>query len=529
MIMPASLHMILEILDAHLTGNITQEEIRLRMQSATPRQSEGRMSRNGAVAVLPLHGPIFPKANMMTEFSGATSLEEWVGELRQLVADESIGSIILDVDSPGGMSSMVAEAMAEVRAARAVKPVYAVAHTMAASAAYGIASQATKMFSTPSGIVGSVGTYFVHSEEFKRRQAQGITDTVIKSDRLKAYDIEPMTAESHAAFQEWITDMNSWFVGGIAEGRGIDVETVQQTYGEGKVFAADRAHSMGLIDGIATLEEVVGQAVEGGTPLAQSHPASKSSYDADKEHSEPGSGTGGEPTPREPPEEGDPAIEGGWRRDPPPVAYETEEAVNREWLEARATALGIEFTSEMADADLAQAVATRSDELVQVVAPLQEATQEAQQARDFARDYPEQAAEIASLRERDAAAAAHAYAEGFAEIGDTDRGYSTQMRGAIETAHQAIANRQFTVNDLTNLLTMAATNLVPRGERGSSRSPESTSTVPTGNVTEDRKAFAQLVKNAMTEDNMDQDAAIAHVSQQHPDLARAYAVGHTGR
>ena len=104
MMMPGSLKMMLEILDAHLTGNITEEEIRLRMQSAQQREGSSELTRSGAIAVIPLHGPIFPKANMMTEMSGATSLEQWNSQFRQLVADESIGTIIIDADSPGGSS-----------------------------------------------------------------------------------------------------------------------------------------------------------------------------------------------------------------------------------------------------------------------------------------------------------------------------------------------------------------------------------------------------------------------------------------
>lgn len=531
MMMPGDLKMLLEIVDSHITGSITRGEIQVRLESAGVRNSPDTTSRNGAVGVLPLHGPIFPKANLLTEMSGAVSLESWIQDFRQMVADDSISHIVLDVDSPGGSSSMIPEVASEIRAARDVKPVYAVANTLAGSAAYGLAAQATALFSSPSGTVGSIGTYLVHTDESPLMEKIGVKETVIKAGRFKAVELESLTPESRAYLEEYVGDVNARFVSEIAQGRGMSVDDILGT--EAKIFAPERAASVGLIDGIATLEDVVGDIVEtGGTQVATAIPASRQSYDADKEHSEPGTGAGGEPTPREAPETGDPAIEGGWRRDPPPVAYEdeTEEAVNREWLEARATALGIEFNADTSDGDLAQLVADRGDELVQLVAPLREATEDATRARDFARDYPEQAARMAAMEQRDREAAATQFAQTFANIEGTRHGFSPQMRDQIREAHLQIGSRQFTTEALNALLTQAASSLVPLGEAGSSRSSETSGdTVASGDFQRDRQAFADLVESAMKEDNMTQEAAIAHVSQTHPDLARAYAVGHVGR
>ena len=531
MMVPGDLKMLLEIVDAHIQGAITRGEIQVRLEAAGARNTPDTKSRNGAVGVLPLHGPIFPKANLLTEMSGAVSLESWVQDFRQMVQDDSISHIVLDVDSPGGSSSMIPEVASEIRAGRDVKPIYAVANTMAGSAAYGLAAQATKFFSTPSGTVGSIGTYLVHTDESPLMERIGVKDTVIKAGRFKAVELESLTPESRAYLEEYVNDVNARFVGEIAQGRGVSTDAILGT--EAKMFAPDRAQSVGLIDGIATLEDVVGEIVEtGGIQLATSAPAGRQSYDADKEHSEPGTGFGGEPTPREPPETGDPAIEGGWRRDSPPAAFEdeTEEAVNREWLEARATALGIEFNSETNDEDLASLVGERSDELVQLVAPLREATEGAERARDFARDYPEQAARMAAMEERDRRNEATEFAQSFANIDGTRHGYSAPMRESIQQAVLQISTREFTADDLSALLRQAATSLVPLGETGSSRSIETDeNTTSSGDFQRDRRAFADLVASAMKEDNMTQEAAIAHVSQTHPDLARAYAVGHVGR
>lgn len=528
MMAPNALRMMLEILDAHINGTITQEEIRQRV-AANQRDHSSQAGRAGAVGVLPLHGPIFPKANLMTELSGAVSLEEWSSEFLSMVGDDSISSIILDIDSPGGLSSMVPETAAMIRRARDVKPIYAVANTLAASAAYGLASGATKIFGSPSSMVGSIGTYMVHTDESPLMEKIGVKETVIKAGRFKAVEIESLTPENREYLQDLTNDVNDQFLAAIADGRGIDVDQLRASYGDGKIFAASRALDMGVIDGIATLDEVVGSTLDGGGVLAQSFPAGRQSYDADKEHSEPGTGLGGEPTPREAPETGDPAIEKGWRRDTPPDLPETEEAVNREWLEARATALGIEFNADTSDEDLAQAVAGRLDEMNDLIQPLRDATQQAEEQREFAERYPDQAARLARLEERDRESDAREFADSYQQFEGQNRGFSNVVRDQIRSSHLAISQRQFTHQTLADLLNVVCGEhaVVPLGEDGSSRENENVQ--PSGSFKDARDQFAQLVREAMTEDGLDQDKAIEHVSQQHPDLARAYATGHVGR
>jgi hypothetical protein len=290
-----------------------------------------------------------------------------------------------------------------------------------------------------------------------------------------------------------------------------------------------------MADEIATFEDVLVEATGGGsqaTSIAVARsvsdvPERRQSYDADKEHSEPGTGLGGEPTPREPPEEGDPAIEGGWRRDPPPIVNEPEESMNREWLEARATALGIEFTDETTDDELATAVAQSVDS---IVVPLNEAVAAATSQRSFESDYPEQAQALARLEQDNRGQEANLFANSFASFEGQKRGYSPLVREQIAQSHLRISTRQFNHDDLRELLDATASEhaSVPQGESGSSRSDDTTVVEGqvTGDFTRDRQEFARLVRAAMTEDSLSQDAAISHVSEAHPELAKAYLGGH---
>jgi signal peptide peptidase SppA len=564
MITPDALRMILEILDAHMEGKITTEDAANRVKAA--RQgfaldldslgSDEPISRRvGSVGVLRMAGPIFPKANLMTNLSGATSLEQFQSEFRALMADDNIRTILLDIDSPGGLSDLVDETATEIRQGRDIKPIYSVANTTANSAAYYLASQATKMYATPSGQVGSIGTFMVHSDDSKQKEMMGVKDTVVKSGRFKAVGMEPLTDDSYAHLQDFVNQTNDSFVASVALGRGVDESYVRENFGEGGVVSPKRALEVGMIDGIATFDEVLGSLNTGGGasysstgyatsstgdfapliittgsgtnfPPVLTFPGVLQSYDADKEHSEPGTGLGGEPTPREAPETGDPAIEKGWRRDPPPIAYKQEEfTVNRTWLEARASALGIEFSTETEDAALAELIEGRIDE---IVVPLNNATADAQRQREFEAEFPEQARMLAELSARDRDSAAHMFAEGYAKFEGSNKGYATAMRERIEDAHRKVALRQFTQTDLQELLDAASSKeaIVEWGESGSARTREDSTVAPSTDFTEARKQFADLVKSAMTEDNLSRDAAIAHVSKQNPELAQAYLHGH---
>lgn len=560
MITPDALRFMLELFDAHLEGRIKQEDIEARMALIDKREG-GRSSRAGKLGILSLAGPIFPKANLMTEMSGATSVQQFRNEFRGMMSDDAVSAVLIDIDSPGGMSDQIEEMAMEIRESREHKPVYAIANTAMNSAAYFIGSQATKLYSTPSGQLGSIGTYTVHMDDSDLQEKKGVKRTIIKAGRFKALSEEPLTAEGRAYLDDYVNEVNDGFIRNVALGRNTTEEDVRQNFGEGGIVTPRHALEAGMIDGIKTIDEVVGivnaetggslavaafaGAIQSGTVklnysdgtltygdnttlnlvdmTTTNNANTKQSYDADKEHSEPGTGQGGEPVPREAPETGDKAIKGGWRRDPPPPAYETEEhAVNRVWLEERATALGLEFNDETSDEDLSGLVAGRMDE---IIVPLNTATAQAQKDQEFAERYPDHAARLARLEQRDREAEAHMFAESYAKFEDSNAGFAPVVREQIEEAHLKLSERRFTHADLKTLLDDASKkeSIVPLGEGGSARIVEDKTKVRAGATTQEvRSQFYELVKNAMTEDSLSQAEAIERVSIQNPELAAAY-------
>lgn len=549
MIEESSLRMILEILDAHMKGEMSQEDIRQAIEQRRREHGETRHSRNaGSVGILALSGPIFPKANLMTELSGATSVEQFQSEFRAMLNDDNVESIVLDIDSPGGLSSMIPEMAKEVYEGNKVKPIVAVANTMAASAAYYIGSQAGRMFASPSALVGSIGTYTVHTDTTERDQAQGIKNTVIKAGKFKAISEEPLDRDAKDHLQNYVDEVNEGFLQDVARGRRTTREDVFKNYGEGGLVSLQQAQSVGMIDGVKTLDEVLTdmttpsgglkQWVKGimhtdeAMDIAQrlselSQAGLDQSYDADKEHSEPGTGQGGEPTPREAPETGDRAIEGGWRRDPPPPAYEPEPeqreggvVVDRAQLEALATRLNLTFTAETTDEELSGLVNQRVDE---IVVPLNTVVEEAERARQFATDYPEEASRLARMEQRGREGDAAEFAQSYERFSDRPKhGFSTLVREVIQQAHLKVSDRQFTHEDLTELCSTVASDkaIVQWGEEGSAVDDGRREVTQPG--TNPRKQLHELVKSRMEEDSMPYAQALSVVSAENPELAQAY-------
>ena len=223
---------------------------------AKPKPSEQRV---GAVAVLPVFGIIAQRMDMMMDMSGGVSTERISNRFRALVEDDSVGAIVLDIDSPGGGVEGIQELAAEIYAARGQKKIVAIANSYAASAAYWIASAADEFVVTPSGKVGSIGVFMMHEDITQLLENEGIKTTLISSGQYKTEGTPyaPLTDEALAHFQSLSDSYYDMFTKDVAKYRGVKHSEVLKGYGEGRVFTAPVAKSMGMVDRIATLDEVV--------------------------------------------------------------------------------------------------------------------------------------------------------------------------------------------------------------------------------------------------------------------------------
>lgn len=234
-------------------GRLSDDEIKA--ISSETRQS----STQGAVAVIPVYGVIAQRMDMMSAFSGGTSTERVTKQIQNAIADPSVGSILLDIDSPGGSVYGVQELAAEIYAARDKKPITAIANSLAASAAYWIGTAASELIVTPGGEVGSIGVITAHTDVSKLEESVGMKTTIISAGKYKAEgnQFEPLNDEAKAAIQSRIDDYYGAFVKAVAKHRGVSSSVVREGYGQGRVVGANEAIAAGMADGVATFDEVI--------------------------------------------------------------------------------------------------------------------------------------------------------------------------------------------------------------------------------------------------------------------------------
>ena len=99
-ILPEKLDAISEVLSLRAGDALSADEISARIAAAKQSGPTARVS--GSVAVIPLFGTIMPRANLMTEMIGGTSVAQWVEQVRAAVNNPDISAVVIDVDSPGG-------------------------------------------------------------------------------------------------------------------------------------------------------------------------------------------------------------------------------------------------------------------------------------------------------------------------------------------------------------------------------------------------------------------------------------------
>ena len=209
------------------------------------------------VAVISIEGSLADKTGNLEPESGMTGYDGIKAKLDMALSDSSVKGVLLNVDSPGGMVSGAFDLADTIKAAKAIKPVWSYAGDTAASAAYLLASQASKMYGSQTSSVGSIGVIVAHKDMSQRMENEGIKVTLISSGKHKT-DGHPYGALPDGVKEEMqseIDDLRDKFAGYVADGRGMNKQSILDT--EARVYPATKAVEMGLMDGVASFDKVL--------------------------------------------------------------------------------------------------------------------------------------------------------------------------------------------------------------------------------------------------------------------------------
>ena len=221
------------------------------------------------VAIISAYGVMAKRINIFMLISGGVSTEILQNQIKQAIHDDDVKSIILDIDSPGGTVNGTFETAELVFNARSEKPIVAFANGMADSAAYAIASAASKIYmSSVATEVGSIGVVATHVDVSEHEKRDGIKTTEITAGKFKrtASQYEPLSKEGLADIQSQVDILYTVFVEKVAQFRAVSVQTVLDDMADGRVFIGQQAIDANLVDGIATIDSLIDQLSNGIEP-----------------------------------------------------------------------------------------------------------------------------------------------------------------------------------------------------------------------------------------------------------------------
>lgn len=266
------LEQIVGFLEQRANGvTLTADDIRATMRqeesqsfAAVLRRQKGSEENEGplvidGVQIMQLYGTLGPRMNLMMEFSGGTSTQQFAADLDRARTNDKVKTVLVEVDSPGGVVSGTEEArQAVLRFKQSGKRIVMFGRNLMASAAYYIGASGSTVVASPSTEVGSVGVYAIVYTATKAIEEAGLKYYVFRAGDLKAAGnaYEELSADRKAALQKRVDDPYRMFLAAVAEDRGVSVDTVASDFGKGSVFLAEEAKRRGMIDDVGLIESV---------------------------------------------------------------------------------------------------------------------------------------------------------------------------------------------------------------------------------------------------------------------------------
>lgn len=219
------------------------------------------------VAVISIQGPI--AANTDAAASKVVPLIE------EACAQQLTKGMVLRISSGGGSPTEAERIGAAVRRCRADRDdlrIDAVIEGMGASAAYLIAVEGDQVVANRYALVGSIGAVISAYDASEAAQRIGVTERAFASGPLKVANglLVANTPEQDAAMQDVVERVGAVFAGAVRAARGERLVEAPDLF-SGRVWTAEQALELGLIDQIAVLEDHI-ESTHGALPVFQYRP-----------------------------------------------------------------------------------------------------------------------------------------------------------------------------------------------------------------------------------------------------------------
>lgn len=184
----------------------------------------------------------------------------------ELLNDDAVTSIILRLDTPGGMASGCFDLVDHIFEARGRKPVYALVDDHAYSAGFALASACDEIWVSRTGGVGSVGVVRFHYDWSGNNAQVGLKVTPLFAGARKV-DFNPnfpLSEEAHAEAMVDLEDMYTLFVDTVARNLDMEADAVRAT--EAACYRGQAAVTVGFATRLGTWHDLIAHLGAGGAP-----------------------------------------------------------------------------------------------------------------------------------------------------------------------------------------------------------------------------------------------------------------------
>ena len=182
-------------------------------------------------------------------------------ELDKASEDKGVKAVVLRINSPGGTVTTCDIINHELKNFKKKTGKIIVAEFMdiAASGGYYIAAASDKIVAHPTNITGSIGVVAYRINASGLLEKIGISNETIKSGDKKdiGSPLRPMTSEEREILQGIIDSLYNRFLDAVAEGRKEITREELKKIADGRVYTAEQALKIKLIDHIGYLDDAI--------------------------------------------------------------------------------------------------------------------------------------------------------------------------------------------------------------------------------------------------------------------------------
>ncbi|NNM58717.1 MAG: S49 family peptidase [Legionellales bacterium] len=180
--------------------------------------------------------------------------------------DPDTKAVLLEINSPGGSPVQAGEIYQNIIRLENAHPkikVYAVCTDVCASGAYYVAAAANYIYADKASLVGSIGVLMDGFGFVDTLNKVGVERRLMTSGSEKGFldPFSPVKPQDQALMQNMLDIIHTQFIQAVKDGRGTRLQSDPLLF-SGLVWTGQQAQPLGLIDGIATPDEVVRQIIK---------------------------------------------------------------------------------------------------------------------------------------------------------------------------------------------------------------------------------------------------------------------------